>query len=120
MPVPAPVTRATLCDAAIGGPPTNQHVALSTLHPSGRNAVLSRTQRLTKEREDDATRAAAAWTGGAVSTAFRAAFRDLGPSPGPSASAVSRAADQAHHPVSTRWRERRCRPPLGRQDEGSS
>jgi hypothetical protein len=23
MPVPAPVTRATLCDAAMGGPPTN-------------------------------------------------------------------------------------------------
>src|SRR5262245_15236686 len=44
MPVPAPVTRATLCDAAIGS--SSNFVALSTLHLLGRNAVVLRTRRM--------------------------------------------------------------------------
>src|SRR5689334_7500722 len=42
MPVPAPVTRATLCDAAMGWSSSYQRVALSSLHLPGRNAVVSR------------------------------------------------------------------------------
>src|ERR1043166_7799517 len=90
------------------GPPY-QRVALSTLHLSGRNAVVLRTPRLTKEREDDATQAAAAWIGG---PAAGAAF-------GSRPNALPRAPDQARHPVSAWWRERCHWPALGRQDEGA-
>src|SRR3954464_12441319 len=110
MPVPAPVTSATLCDAAMGWS-SYQLIALSSLHLPGCNAVVSRVVAQYGERNNEATRGAGARFDGAVCSVG-------GPVPGHGASQISRAPDPAGHSVPAWWRERCGRKTLGRQDEG--